>query len=57
MSVDEENFGLWKLDVASGRSSEIKLQIAADDKENQVELVTVTNEVDGFDISPRAAAP
>lgn len=50
--VYEENFGLWKLDVASGRSSEIKLQIAADDKENQVELVTVTNEVDGFDISP-----
>jgi tricorn protease len=50
--VYEENFGLWKLDVASGRTSEIKLQIAADEKENQFELVTVNNDVDGFDISP-----
>jgi tricorn protease len=50
--VYEENFGLWKLDVASGRSTEIKLQIAADEKENQFELVTVSNEVDSFDISP-----
>lgn len=50
--VYEENFGLWKLDLASGRSTEIKLQIGADEKENQFELVTVSNEVDGFDISP-----
>jgi tricorn protease len=50
--VYEEGFGLWKLDVASGRSTQIALQIAADEKENQFELVTVTNEVDGFDISP-----
>jgi tricorn protease len=50
--VYEENFGLWKLDVASGKTSEIKLQIAADEKENQFELVTVNNEVDSFDLSP-----
>jgi len=50
--VYEEHFGLWKLDVASGRTSEIALQIAADEKENQFELVTVNNEVDSFDISP-----
>jgi tricorn protease len=50
--VYEENFGLWKLDVASGRSSEIKLQIAADEKENQFELVTLDDQVDSFDISP-----
>jgi tricorn protease len=50
--VYEENFGLWKLDVASGRTSEIAVQIAADEKENQFELITLTNEVDGFDISP-----
>ena len=50
--VYEESFGLWKLDVASGRTSEIKIQIATDDKENQFEVATVQNEVDSFDISP-----
>ena len=50
--VYEDNFGIWKLDVASGRTSEIKLDIATDEKENQVDVDTVTNEVDAFDISP-----
>lgn len=50
--VYEESFGLWKLDVASGRTSEIKIQIATDDKENEFEVTTVQNEVDAFDISP-----
>jgi tricorn protease len=50
--VYEENFGIWKLDVASGRTSEIKLDIATDEKDNEAEVETVTNEVDGFDISP-----
>jgi tricorn protease len=50
--VYEENFGIWKLDVASGKTSEIKIEIATDDKENEIETQTVTNEVDSFDISP-----
>ena len=50
--VYEENFGIWKLDVASGRSTEIALNIASDEKENQIDVETVTNEVDAFDISP-----
>lgn len=50
--VYEEGFGLWKLDVASGRSTEIKLEIATDEKENEFAVETVTNEVDAFDISP-----
>ena len=50
--VYEENFGIWKLDVASGRSSEIKLDIVTDEKENQYEFETVTNQVDSFDLSP-----
>jgi tricorn protease len=50
--VYEDNFGIWKLDVASGRSSEIKLDIATDEKDNEAEIETVTNEVDNFDISP-----
>ena len=50
--VYEDNFGIWKLDVASGKTNEIKLDIASDEKENEVELETVTNEVDAFDLSP-----
>ncbi|HXT68663.1 MAG TPA: S41 family peptidase [Vicinamibacterales bacterium] len=50
--VYEESFGVWKLDVASGRSSEIKIDIATDDKENEFEVATIQNEVDAFDLSP-----
>ena len=35
--VYEDNFGIWKLDVASGRSNEIKIDIGTDDKENEIE--------------------
>ncbi|HWJ57475.1 MAG TPA: S41 family peptidase, partial [Vicinamibacterales bacterium] len=50
--VYEDNFGIWKLDVASGRSSEIKLDIATDEKDNEREIETVSDEVDNFDLSP-----
>ena len=50
--VYEDNFGIWKLDIASGKSSEIKVDISSDDKQNEVEFETITNEVDGFDLSP-----
>src|SRR4051812_1136592 len=50
--VYEDNFGIWKLDVASGRSSEIKLDITTDEKDNEREIETITNEVDNFDLSP-----
>jgi len=50
--VYEDNFGIWKLDVASGRTSEIKLDITTDEKDNEHEIETVTNDVDNFDISP-----
>jgi tricorn protease len=50
--VYEELFGIWKLDVASGKTSEIRIEIAADEKDNEEDVETVTNEVDAFDISP-----
>jgi tricorn protease len=50
--VYEELFGLWKLDVATGRTSEIRIEIAADDKDNQADVEVVRDEVDSFDISP-----
>jgi tricorn protease len=50
--VYEDNFGIWKLDVASGRTSEIKLEITTDEKDNEHEIETVSNEIDNFDLSP-----
>jgi len=50
--VYEDNFGIWKLDVATGRTSEIKLDITTDEKENEVDVEPVSDEVNGFDISP-----
>ena len=50
--VYEENFGLWKLDVASGQSTEIKIDITTDDQENNHETLTVNGEADSFHVSP-----
>jgi tricorn protease len=50
--VYEDNFGIWKLDVATGKSTEIKLDVNSDEKANEFEVETVTNDVDSFDISP-----
>jgi len=50
--VYEENFGLWKLDTASGKSSEIQVNIKSDDKESETRLRTVRGEAEAFDLSP-----
>ena len=50
--VYEEDFGLWKLDTATGKSTEVKVNIRSDEKENAVELRTVRNETDAFHLSP-----
>jgi tricorn protease len=50
--VYEENLGIWKLDVASGKASEIKLDIISDDKENETDVETINSELDSFDLSP-----
>jgi tricorn protease len=50
--VYEADFGIWKLDVASGKSTEVKIDIVTEDKENQVEPITIESEADGFDLSP-----
>ncbi len=50
--VYEEDFGIWKLDVASGKTTEIKLDISADEKVNQFDVETVDSELDAFDLSP-----
>ncbi|MBI1760175.1 MAG: PD40 domain-containing protein [Acidobacteria bacterium] len=50
--VYEDNFGLWKLDTASGKSTEIRLDIQSDVKDNDVELVTLNNDLEAFHLSP-----
>jgi tricorn protease len=50
--VYEENFGIWKLEVASGKTAEIKIDINTDEKENDYEIVAINSEADGFDLSP-----
>jgi tricorn protease len=50
--VYEDNFGLWKLDVSSGKSTEIHVDIKSDTKDNNIQLVNITNEADGYSLSP-----
>lgn len=50
--VYEDNFGVWKLDTASGKSTELRFDIKSDLKDNEVELVTLSNELEAFHISP-----
>lgn len=50
--VYEEDAGLWKLDTKTGKSAQIKIDIASDDKENELEMLTVHNDTDGYSLSP-----
>ena len=50
--VYEENFGLCKLEVATGKTSEIKIDIVSDDQDNNHESITVNSEADSFHVSP-----
>ena len=50
--VYEENFGLWKLDVESGRTAEIPIDIRSDLKDNDAELRTIQGEAESFSLSP-----
>jgi tricorn protease len=50
--VYEENFGLWKLDLASGKTTVVKVHITSDDKDNALDTLTLTNEADSYDLSP-----
>ena len=50
--VYEEDFGLWKLDTKTGKSTPIKINIVSDDKENDIETITVRNDTESYDLSP-----
>ena len=36
--VYEDNFGLWKLDTASGKTTEIRIEVKSDPKENDTRV-------------------
>jgi tricorn protease len=50
--VYEQDYGLWKLDTASGRTAEIKVNLVTDRKENSLEWRSVTSTAESFDLSP-----
>jgi tricorn protease len=51
--VYEESFGLWKLDLTNGgKPVEVKIDIVADERENNLETRTITNEADAYNLSP-----
>jgi len=50
--VYEEGFGLWKLDVDTGKSTEIRIDIKSDLKDNDTELRTIQGEAESFSLSP-----
>jgi tricorn protease len=50
--VYEADFGLWKLDVATGKTTEVKIDITTEEKDNQVETIAIESEAEAFDLSP-----
>ncbi len=50
--VYEESFGIWKLDVATGETKEIKINLLSDEPASNFEVLSVNSEADGFHLSP-----
>lgn len=50
--VYEESFGLWKLDLGNGKPVPVKIDINADERENNLETRAVSNEADAYALSP-----
>ena len=50
--VFEHDFGIWKLDVASKKTTPIKLNIAAETQENMTEMRSFGSEADDYDLAP-----
>ncbi len=50
--VFEHDFGVWKLDVASRKTTPIRIDIAAETEENMSEVRTFTARADDFDLAP-----
>jgi hypothetical protein len=54
--VFEHDFGVWKLDVASRKAAQIKLDIAAETQENLAEVRDFNSQADDYDVAPSVVA-
>jgi tricorn protease len=52
--VFEHDFGVWKLDTATKRATQIKLDIDAETEENDNETMTFASAADDYDLAPNA---
>lgn len=52
--VFEHDFGLWKLEVGSRKTAQIKVDIAAEVQENLTEVRSFASRVDDFSLAPNA---
>ena len=52
--VFEHDFGIWKLDTATKRVSQIRLDIDAETQENDHEIRAYNSEADDFDLAPNS---
>ncbi len=50
--VYEEDFRIYKLDVGSGETREVKIDVVVDDRENNLETQVVNSEADSYALSP-----
>ena len=50
--VFEHDFGIWKLDVDSKRTTPIKLDIDAETQENLTEMQSFNSQADDYDLAP-----
>ncbi len=52
MIVFERDFGIWKLEVATGKTTQIKVDIEQTQRESSVQTVVIDSEAETFDLSP-----
>jgi tricorn protease len=52
--VFEHDFGIWKLDVASKRATQINLNIDAETQDNVTELEPFNSQADDYDLAPNS---
>jgi tricorn protease len=52
--VFEHDFGIWKLDPTSKKTTPIKLNIAAETQENMTEMQSFSSQADDYDLAPSA---
>lgn len=50
--VFEHDFGIWKLDLATGQTTPIRVEIDAETQANMSEVRTFTSEADEYDLAP-----